>query len=142
MTAPIGMLNSAIFPNQLVTATAGQFNGKPAALFSVSQLNEDRWLNRIVLTTTLGASDVVGGLGGPYWDLSRTPPAQAPFQLFMGSPALSNLVDLCMIGTVNVGEYISPLKLPRGTELWGVWPGVLAESAAKCQATLNFSGVA
>ena len=142
MTAPIGGgLNSAIFPNQLVTAVAADYNGKPAALFNITQLNEDRWLHRIILTTRLSASDVVGGNGGVYWNLSMTPPVAAPFKLFLGVASLSNMVDLVQIGSVNVGEYITPIKLPANTELWGVWEGVIAASAPKCQATLMFSGV-
>lgn len=142
MTAPIGGgLNSAIFPNQLVTAIAGNYNGKPAALFNISQINEDRWLHRIMLTTTLSPSDLVGGNGGAYWNLTMIPPVAAPFKLFLGVTSLSNMVDLVQIGSVQVGEYITPIKLPANTELWGVWEGVIAASAPKCQATLMFSGV-
>ena len=140
MTYP-GMLNSAVFPNALMSATAGTVDGKPAAQFVVPQINEDRWLTRIILQTRLTAADLAGGLGGPYWDLSRTPAVQAPFYMFLGSPGLSNMVEMSMMGAVNVGEYLAPIKIPGGTELWGVWPGVNADAVSKCQATLMFSGV-
>lgn len=144
MTSPIGGgLNSAIFPNQLVTAYPAQhYDGKAAAVFSIPQINEDRFLHRVILQAPLVASDVAGGVGGAYWDQSRVPPVQAPFYLFMGAPALSNMVDLVMIGTINVGEYVTPIKVPANTELWGVWAGVLPAAATKCQATLMFAGVA
>lgn len=143
MTSPYGagaFLNAAIFPNQLFTAYAGDWQGTTAAVINMTQLNQDRYLHRILLTTTLGASDMLGGNGGPYWNTGLTPPAQAPFYLCLGNRALSNMVDLSMIGSVNVGEYISPILIPSGTELWGVWAGVLAGSVAKCQATLYVSG--
>lgn len=140
MTAAIGAGGlGPVFPNQLLTAVAGQYNGHSAALCVLPQLNQDRWLTRILLTTTLSSADVIGGNGGAYWNLAINPPVQAPFYLFMAAPAVSNMIDLSMIGSVNVGEFLAPVKVPRQTELWCVWDGVLAASAPKCQATLCLS---
>jgi len=130
---------SAVFPNQLLTAVAGSYQGHSCAQIVLPQLNEDRWLTRIILQTTLTASDVIGGAGGAYWNTSSVPAKQAPFYLFLAAPAVSNLVDLALIGSVNVGEFIAPVKVPSQTEVWGIWDGVIAASAPKCQATFALS---
>ena len=143
MTSPYGagaFLNSAVFPNQLFTAYADTWNGHSAAVLNMTQINQDRYLHRILLTTTLTATDMVGGSGGSYWNTALTPPVQAPFYLFLANRALSNLIDISLIGNVNIGEYISPIKIPANTELWGMWDGVNAASATKCQATMYCTG--
>ncbi|ARK07712.1 hypothetical protein Toil_gp29 [Rhodococcus phage Toil] len=126
-------LNSSVFPNQLFTAVAGQFDGHDAAFVNMTQLNQDRYLQRIMLTTTLTASDM---LGSAYWDTAAPLPIQAPFYLFLGNTALSNMIDLTLIGSVNVSEYMNPIRIPANTEAWGVWNGVKAASASKCQLTM------
>ncbi|MGW1743855.1 hypothetical protein ACWCPQ_34240 [Nocardia sp. NPDC001965] len=131
---------SAVFPNQLLTGVGGIYNGHSCAQVILPQLNEERWLTRIILQTTLVASDLIGGAGGAYWNTSLVPPKQAPFYLFLGTPAVSNLIDLALIGSVNVGEFLSPVKVPRQTELWGIWDGVIGSSAMKCQGTFCLSG--
>jgi hypothetical protein len=130
-------LNTSIFPNQLFTAVNGTFDGHDAATINMTQINQERYLQRIVLTTTLQSSDM---LGSAYWDTSASLPIQAPFYLFLGNMALSNLIDLTLIGSVNVQEYLSPVRIPANTELWGVWNGVKAASATKCQATMFCTG--
>lgn len=143
MTSPYGgsaFLNAAIFPNQLYTAYGSTYNGQTAAVVNMTQINLDRYLHRILLTTTLTASDMLGGSGGAYWDTTKTPPVQAPFYLFLANMATSNIIDLSLIGSVNVGEYMAPILIPANTEVWGVWPGVLQGSADKCQMTMYCSG--
>lgn len=145
MSEPIGgrYLNSAIFPNQLVQGYATTWNGVPSSQFVIpGEWGMVKYLSRIVLTTSLNASDMVGGSGGAYWNPSAVPAIQAPFYLFLGPPAQGNLVDLSLIGATNVGENINPMKIPQGTDLTGVWLGVIAASAAKCEAVCCFVDVA
>lgn len=145
MSEPIGRryLNSAIFPNQLVQAYATTWNGVPSAQFVLpGQWGLSKYLSRIILTTTLTASDMVGGDGGAYWNTSAVPAIQAPFYLFFGSPAQGNIIDLSLIGAINVGENINPMKVPPNTDLVGLWTGVIADSATKCEAICCFVDVA
>lgn len=142
MTEPIGRgryLNSAVFPNQLVQGGASTWNGVSCSQFTIpGTFGAAKFMSRIVLQTTLSASDMVGGNGGAYWNPSAQPAIQAPFYLFLGAVAVSNLVDLSLIGAVNVGEQLNPLKIPPNTDIIGVWNGVLAASASKCEATVCF----
>lgn len=124
-----GTLNTAVYPQQLLTGFAAIWNGLNVAQVTLPQANVERRLTRVVLATSLTQADMVST---QYWDGVQT---QAPFYLFQGAPGMSNIQDLTLIGNVNVGEWFYPIPIQPNTDFIGIWLGVLAASATKCLAS-------
>lgn len=131
---PIRSLNTAVYPQQLLTGFATIWNGLNVAQVTLPQANIERVLIRVVLTTSLTVADMVST---QYWspDPGNGLPTQAPFYIFAGAPAMSNIQDLTQIGNINVGEWFNPIRIQPNTDFYGLWLGVLAASASKCLAS-------
>lgn len=129
-TVPIRSLNTAVFPQQLITGFATIWNGLNVAQVTLPQSNIYRVLTKVVLITTLTQADMVSTV---YWNDADN--IRAPFYMFAGSPAMSNIQDLTQIGSINVGEWYTPIRIPPNTDFYGLWLGVLTASAPKCLAS-------
>lgn len=123
-------LNTSVYPQQLLTASAYTYNNVPVAQVQLPQASMERIMTRIILSTTLTAADMVST---SYWDGYSI---QAPFYLYQGVPAMSNILDVTQIGNFNAGEWYTPIRLQPNTDVWGIWLGVNAASAGKCQASI------
>lgn len=54
--------------------------------------------------------------------LSISGPTSATFQLYRGQIMPSNLIDSTPVGTQNVAEYATPIRIPPMLDMFAVWP--------------------
>lgn len=124
-------LNTSVPATALLTGVASMLGAIPIAQIILPQAPVPRVIPRICLVTTLSASDMTSGT---YWDGYGI---QAPFYIYVGTPAVSNLISATNIGNFNFAEYYEPIPVPPMTDIIAYWLGVVAGSAGKCQATIH-----
>lgn len=124
-------LNTTVPSTQLLTGSASFLETVPISQVILAQSPLPRVITRLNLITTLTAADMVSAT---YWDGVGV---QAPFYLFLGVSAPSNLQTATLIGSFNEREFVQPVLVPPFTDLVGYWLGVITASANKCQTTIH-----
>ena len=128
MTLPL--LNFSSSPYRLLTANSRLAGYGAVATLPAEQF--DRWMYRVALVTSLASTDIIVPANWNGTDQT------AICWFLMGGLADNNaIIDATWLGDENVAEYTVPIMIPKRTDFFVRWPGVLAASAFKCSAIMT-----
>lgn len=121
------LLNFASPVNQSIS---GKGDGTRSIVAELPAVPFDRLLYRVILQTTLDASDLVSGT----WNSMQS---TVPTFLVLNSLSdAGSVVDYTPLGDANVAEYLYPIRIPQKTAFYVWWKNVKPSSAGKAMANL------